>query len=103
MFRLEQVIDRFGDKLYLRPNEDGTFSFNTKANISEGLISWLMQFGNDIEVVAPAELRKSIIERIDKMTALYKKSKDQQLDYRFFYYVAMKKRGCFKNINNYTK
>ena len=75
MFRLEQVIDRFGDKLYLRPNEDGTFSFNTKANISEGLISWLMQFGNDIEVVAPAELRKSIIERIDKMTALYKKAK----------------------------
>lgn len=71
-FQLEQVVDRFGDKLYLRQNTDGTFTFTTKANISEGLISWLLQFGNDIEALSPKELRDNIKERIERTRALYK-------------------------------
>ena len=70
--KLEQVIDRFGDKLYLRPDESGSFTFTTKANISEGLIGWLLQFDNDIEVVSPIELRNSIIERIERIRKVYK-------------------------------
>ncbi len=69
---LEQVVDRFGDKLYLRPNNDDTFTFSTKANISHGLISWLLQFGKDIEAVSPVELRESIIEQIKDIQSIYK-------------------------------
>ena len=69
--RLEQVIDKFGDKLYLRPNDDNTFTFSTKANISEGLISWLMQFGGDIEIIQPLELKQNLIERIKKIYNKY--------------------------------
>lgn len=72
--QLEQVVDRFGDKLYLRQNGDGTFTFSTKANISEGLISWLLQFGGDIEALSPPELRKSIAERIAKIQNIYGKN-----------------------------
>lgn len=71
-YQLEQVVDRFGDKLYLRPNTDGTFTFTTKAHISEGLISWLLQFGNDIEAISPKELRDNIKDRIERTRALYK-------------------------------
>ncbi len=70
---LEQVVDRFGDKLYLRPNDDDTFTFSTKANISNGLISWLLQFGGDIEAISPIELRKSVTKRIEDIQNVYKK------------------------------
>lgn len=70
--RIEQVVDRFGERLYLRPNNDDTFTFTTKANISEGLISWILQFGNEIEVISPPELRKSIVDRIEKVREIYK-------------------------------
>lgn len=69
---LEQVIDRFGDKLYLRPAEFDCFTFCTKANISSGLISWLLQFGGDIEAVSPRELRESVIERLKSINKTYK-------------------------------
>ena len=69
--RLEQIIDKFGDKLFLRPNDDNTFTFSTKVNISEGLISWLMQFGGDIEVIQPTELKENLIERIKGIAKLY--------------------------------
>ncbi len=69
---LEQVIDRFGDKLYLRPAEFDYFTFCTKANISSGLISWLLQFGGDIEAVSPRELRESVIERLKSINKAYK-------------------------------
>lgn len=69
---LEQVVDRFGDKLYLRPNDDDTFTFSTKANISHGLISWLLQFGSDIEAISPRELREDLKERIKAIESVYK-------------------------------
>lgn len=68
---LEQVVDRFGDKLYLRPNGDDTFTFTTKANISHGLISWLLQFGGDIEAISPIELRDDIKARINAIAEIY--------------------------------
>jgi len=68
---LEQVVDRFGDKLYLRPNDDDTFTFSTKANISSGLISWLLQFGSDIEAINPQELRESVIKRVKEISDTY--------------------------------
>lgn len=68
---LEQVIDRFGDKLYLRPNDDETFTFLTKANISGGLISWILQFGGDMEAVNPPELRESVKDRVENIAKIY--------------------------------
>ncbi len=69
---LEQVIDRFGDKLYLRPAEFDHFTFCTKANISSGLISWLLQFGGDIEAISPKELRDSVLDRLKSINKAYK-------------------------------
>ena len=39
--------------------------------ISEGLISWILQFGTDVEVVAPAGLRDEVKNRIRKIGELY--------------------------------
>ena len=70
---LEQVIDRFGDKIHIIASENGRFSFRTKGLVSEGLVGWIMEFGGDIEVVAPASLRTMIGEKLTLLQKMYLK------------------------------
>ena len=69
--KLEQIIDRFSDEIFIFKVTDSTFNFTTQAMISEGLISWILQFGTDVEVVAPAGLRDEVKNRIRKIGELY--------------------------------
>ncbi len=68
---LEQVIDRFSDKIHIIERENGKFAFRTKAMVSEGLIGWIMQFAEKMEVVAPEEIRRQIKEKIELTAKLY--------------------------------
>jgi len=70
--KLEQVIDRFGDKISIRESDDKSFLFEAKALISEGLVNWIMQFGDSISVVKPESLREAIKEKSEKIYANYK-------------------------------
>lgn len=70
---LEQIIDRFGDKIFLVDVNDDSFSFYTKGRISEGLIGWILQFGDDVEVISPESLRERIVEKITLLHKTYKK------------------------------
>lgn len=69
---LEQVIDRFGDKIFIRQSEENRFKFSHKACISEGLVTWIMQFGDKMCVEAPECLKNQILERLTKIQKLYK-------------------------------
>ncbi len=69
--RLEQIIDRFSEEISVYKLTDDTFSFTTNVIISDGLISWLLQFGSDIEVVKPAALRERIAEKIKELSRIY--------------------------------
>lgn len=70
---LEQVIDRFGDKIHVIGAENGRFSFRIKGLVSEGLVGWIMEFGGDIEVVAPQSLRDMIYDKIKYLEKMYRK------------------------------
>lgn len=68
---LEQVIDRFGDKIFIRQSGENRFKFSHKACISEGLVTWIMQFGNKMYVMAPEQLKQQIIDRTKEIQNLY--------------------------------
>lgn len=68
---IEQVVDRFSDKIFIFKNEDGWFSFNTKVHLSEGLVSWILQFGDSIKVESPSALSEMIIQRIEAIKKIY--------------------------------
>ena len=68
---LEQVVDRFSENIHITERADGKFSFRVKALASEGLVGWIMQFGSDIEVVSPAELRNTVKKKIEFMAKIY--------------------------------
>lgn len=68
---IEEVLDRFGMNAPIRPQEDGTFLVRVNAMISDGLISWILGF-DEIEVLAPMELRKQLSVRVKKLADMYK-------------------------------
>lgn len=71
-YLLEQIVDRFGDGVPLRKSGDDRFVLYIDALISDGLVSWILQYADDIEVVAPRELRRKVIEKAAALADLYK-------------------------------
>ncbi len=69
---LEQVIDRFTDKISIKNCTDTHFEFTAKALVSEGLVNWIMQFGDSVSVLCPPTLRQSIKEKAEKICKSYK-------------------------------
>lgn len=70
---LEEMLDRFGLKVSIRKGEDGWFYVHDDLFINEGLVSWIMQFGENIEVIYPARLKNMIVEKSEKILSLYNK------------------------------
>ncbi len=69
---LEQVADRFGDDIYITKLTDTHFNFSVDVVISDALVTWIMNYGNRIEVVAPQNLREMIKTRADEILKTYK-------------------------------
>lgn len=69
---IEQVIDRFSDKIFIKKVTEDTFSFSVEAAISEALVTWIMNYGDDIYVTSPAHLRERILSRAQEIIKQYK-------------------------------
>lgn len=69
---LEQVIDRFGDNIFIRKSSENKFKFSHKACISEGLVTWIMQFSDKMLVCSPDSLKEKITDRAKQIQKLYK-------------------------------
>lgn len=69
---LEQVSDRFGDNVFITNLTDDSFDFGVKAAISEGLVTWIMNYGEKIEVIKPDNLRQMVADRAEKIIKVYK-------------------------------
>lgn len=67
----EEIMDRFGAKIPLVAQENNMFKTTIDAAISEGLISWVMNFGDKIKVLEPQSLADSIKEKAQKIANMY--------------------------------
>lgn len=70
---LEQVADRFGENIFIRNVTDTHFSFSVKAVISGALATWIMNYGEDIEVLSPQSLKDMITDRAEEILRIYGK------------------------------
>ncbi|MBQ1231186.1 MAG: WYL domain-containing protein [Clostridia bacterium] len=70
---LEQIIDRFTDKISIRREGEERFSFTAKALISDGLIDFIMQFSDAVEVIAPADVREMVQKKAERIWKKYQK------------------------------
>ncbi len=70
--RLEQIFDRFGENSNIRKIDDDSFMLHAEAFVNEGLVSWIVQYGDTIKVKAPEELKKMVSDRAEAIVNLYK-------------------------------
>lgn len=71
---LEQAADRFGEGIFITNVTDDSFEFSVTAALSEGLVTWLMNYGDNVEVLFPQSLRSMLSERARKITEIYNKN-----------------------------
>ena len=69
---IEQVADRFGENIFITNVTESTFDFSAKAAVSEGLITWIMNYGDSVEVLKPTSLRDKVRDRAKKIFEIYK-------------------------------
>ena len=69
----EQVLDRFSQNIFITNTDEGYFNFSYKAAISQALVTFILNYGEDIEVIKPETLRNMVSHRAEKVAKLYKK------------------------------
>lgn len=68
---LEQIIDRFGKSISPRKYDENHFTFLTQALVSEGLVNWILEYSDQIEVLKPTDLREKIIQKTKNILEKY--------------------------------
>lgn len=68
----EEIMDRFGAKIPLTAVDIDHFETTINVAVSEGLISWIMNFGDGIKVLEPKSLANAVHDRAVKISKLYK-------------------------------
>jgi len=58
---INSIMDKFGEEVIVTKSDEDNFIVRTDAIISEGFISWIVQFGSKIEVLSPDSVKEKII------------------------------------------
>lgn len=67
----EEIMDRFGKSVPLKYAGDKYFSTTFDAAVSDGLVSWIMQYGDKITVVDPPYLAEMVQEKAFSIIRTY--------------------------------
>ncbi|HEX3038383.1 MAG TPA: WYL domain-containing transcriptional regulator [Oscillospiraceae bacterium] len=68
---LETIVDKFGSNLSFARSDDEHFCVQANVCISDGLIEWLMQYGDRVVVNKPDTLRERLIDKIKELSTAY--------------------------------
>ncbi len=68
---LEEIIDRFGESIKINSQNADSFVAEVVAVTGEGFVSWVLQYGSDIKIISPQELRAAIGRRAQKIAKIY--------------------------------
>ncbi|MFC4023476.1 helix-turn-helix transcriptional regulator [Oceanobacillus longus] len=65
------VLDRFGQEADMKELDENYFVLKTKAKLSDGLINWILTWGNKAKVLEPEHLKERMKRQIQKMMEVY--------------------------------
>lgn len=70
-YMIDDLIERFGKDIHVENKKDYVLA-TVNTNLSEGLYFWLLQFGKNVTVISPEEVRDEVIKRLWKIYRNYK-------------------------------
>lgn len=68
---LEPMLDRFGENVKIQKYDDEHFILRTNVAASDGLVSWIVQFGGRVKVKSPNDLVYSVKQKATEILELY--------------------------------
>ncbi len=68
---IDDILERFGENIPLMVDDEDNFIVRATVELSDGLVSWIMQFGTDMKVMEPAELKNAVRDKADDISMLY--------------------------------
>ncbi len=68
---IDDILEKFGDETPLKIFDDSHFVFKADVELSNGLISWIMQYGADIKVLSPKNLSDALVEKTKEILSVY--------------------------------
>ena len=67
----EEIMDRFGARIPLKAVDSNHFETIIEAAVSDGLVSWIMNFGDKIKVISPDTLADSVKQKAQLIAQVY--------------------------------
>lgn len=68
---LETIVDKFGSELEFTCHDDNAFTVRAQVCISDGLIDWLLQYGERMVVLSPKSLKDTMLQKIEALGKAY--------------------------------
>lgn len=68
----EEIMDRFGATIPLKAVDVNHFETTVNVAVSDGLVSWIMSFGEGIKVLSPNYLIENVKDKAEKIYNIYK-------------------------------
>lgn len=68
---LSVVMDKFGDRVHIRKENEQQYSVTVKADISPTFFSWVFMLGENIRLISPENVVNEYIETLNKITNIY--------------------------------
>ena len=65
------VVDRFSDKVFIQPHNDGTFTVGTEVMLSPQFYGWLFSFGDKVKVLSPKAAKDGFTAYLDSVIKQY--------------------------------
>lgn len=68
---IDDILEKFGEEIPIKIYDENHFVFKADVELSNGLVSWIMQFGPEIKVVSPKILSDAIINKTKDILSIY--------------------------------
>lgn len=68
---LDEMIEKFGENVPIKLGENGEYLLHAEVEMSEGLVNWILQFGDNVRVIQPQSLITALKEKLSKILEIY--------------------------------
>lgn len=68
---IDEILEQFGEDVPIKIDGENHFIAKASVELSDGLVSWIMQYGEKIKVINPTELKKAVKEKAMSIYNLY--------------------------------
>ena len=65
------VVDRFSDRVFIQPHNDGSFTMSAEVMLSPQFYGWLFSFGDKVKIVSPKSAKDGFNRWLDSVKAQY--------------------------------